>query len=330
MRGADGEESLVGAFTAARPRLVGLAYRITGSRIDAEDIVQEAWLRAQRSDWSAIERPEAWFTTVVSRLALDHLRSAARRRETYVGPWLAEPVRSHTLLGATSTPGQAPGWSDATRPADRSSAGSTAPGAPTDPAEEVELAETLTFGFLRLLETLTPVERVVFLLAEVFDTPYREIAAVVDRTPEHCRQIATRARRHVRDGRVRHDTGEEAARVVRELLVAVALGNIDQAVSLLAGDAVLISDGGAAVHAARRPVEGAARVARFLVNLARRYARARSELAEINGQPGLVSWVDGELFWAISVEVRDGVVQSIHTVRNPAKLAALEITTPIV
>ncbi|MGH9213627.1 MAG: RNA polymerase sigma factor SigJ [Acidimicrobiales bacterium] len=302
----DGDEpaaSMTEVFTAARARLVGLAYRITGSRIDAEDLVQEAWLRARHTDWTTIERPEAWLTTVVSRLALDHLRSAAHRRETYVGPWLPEPVLSESL--------------------------DLAPAAAPDPAAVTELSESLTFGFLRLLETLSPVERVVFLLAEVFQTPYDDIAAVVDRSPENCRQIATRARRHVQAGRPRHDTGGDAARVVRGLLVAVGQGDIEQAVALLADDAVLVSDGGAATHAARRPVEGADKVARFLVNLARRYWMVRSELVEINGEPGMVSWLDDKVFWAVSAEVRDGVVSSIHTIRNPDKLAALDITTPM-
>jgi RNA polymerase sigma-70 factor (ECF subfamily) len=164
----------------------------------------------------------------------------------------------------------------------------------------------------------------------VFEVPYSEISAVVDRTPEHCRQIATRARRHVQDGRVRHDTGADAAKVVRDLMVAVRFGDVERVISLLADDSVLVSDGGAESIAARRPVVGAARVARFLVNVARRYADADGEQVEINGEPGLVIWQDGEPEFAVSVEVCDGVVRSVHAVRNPAKLAALEITTPIV
>lgn len=295
------DDGLTEAFTAARARLAGLAYRITGSRIEAEDIVQDAWLRAQRADWDTVDRPDAWFTTVVSRLALDHLRSAAHRRERYVGPWLPEPVRTVVLPG---------------RPDDQ------------DPAILSELAESITFGFLRLMEALSPVERVVFLLAEVYEVPYRDIAPVVERTPEHCRLIATRARRHVRDGRVRNDVGTDAAPVVRELLRAVQRGDVDRVVQLLAGDAELVSDGGPDTHAARRPVRGAGRVARLLVNLSRRYA-PRSEMVDINGDPGLISWRDDKLFWALAFDVRDGTVTSIHAIRSPAKLAALQISSPI-
>ena len=164
------------ALVAERPRLLGLAYRITGSRIDAEDVVQEAWERARRAGVDEVDRPSAWLTTVVSRLALDRLRAAQRRRENYVGPWLPEPVV------AVDEP--------------------TGPGA--DPAELVEMAESLTFGFLRVLESLTPVERVVFVMADVFGVPFGEIAAAVDRSPDACRQMASRARRRVRD---QHRTG---------------------------------------------------------------------------------------------------------------------------
>jgi RNA polymerase sigma-70 factor, ECF subfamily len=295
--------ALTEVFTTARARLVGLAYRITGSRLDAEDIVQDAWLRAQRADWSTIERPEAWLTTVVSRLAFDHLRSATQRRETYVGPWLAEPVRA---------PSVDPAPSDA-----------------ADPAAVAELSESLTLGFLRVLEALSPIERVVFLLAEVFGTPYRDIATVVDRPPATCRQIASRARRHVQAGRVRGDPSRDAARVARDLLVAVGHGDIDRVVSLLADDATLVSDGGPDAYAARVPVQGRARVARLLVNVARHNPRVQNELVTINGEPGMIGMLDGELFWALSIHVVDGTARSIHTIRNPDKLAALAVTTPM-
>jgi RNA polymerase sigma-70 factor (ECF subfamily) len=301
--------SLTEVFTAARPRLVGLAYRITGSRIDAEDMVQEAWLRSQRVDWSTIERPEAWLTTVVSRLALDHLRSAAHRRERYVGPWLPEPIRADDPgPAAIGGPGAPPG----------------------DPADLVELSESLTFGFLRLLDTLSPVERVVFLLADLFDMPYKEIGAVVGRRAETCRQIASRARRHVRAGRVRHDRRPEAERVAAELLRAVGAGDVDRAMSLLADDVVLLSDGGPEAHAARRPVRGPDRVGRLLVNIGRRYAAQHSERATINGEPGVVIVAGGRTVSAVSVEVAGGRVHAVHVVVNPGKLAALDVTTAIV
>lgn len=303
-------------LTAERPRLVGLAYRITGSRVDAEDVVQEAWLRAQRVDWSTVERPEAWFTTVVSRLALDQLRSARRQRETYVGPWLPEPVRTAPW----------PGIPAAGRP------GETTGARADDPAELAEVAESLTFGFLRVLETLGPAERVVFLLADVFDTPYDQIAAVVDRSPEACRQLASRARRRVQDGRVRHDLPDDARRVVASLLVAISAGEVDEVVSLLADDAVLVTDGGVAARAARRPVVGAVRVARFLINLNRRITSTMSvELASINDEPGVVVRLeDGEVYYAMAVQVSEGRAIAIHGVRNPSKLGGLDIDTAMV
>jgi RNA polymerase sigma-70 factor (ECF subfamily) len=295
-------------FAAERPRLVGLAYRITGSRFDAEDIVQNAWLRAQQADWSAIDRPEAWLTTVVSRLALDELRSATHRRETYVGPWLPEPVRFDGPW-AGGTPGTS---------------------APTDPADAAELSESLTFGFLRLLEALSPIERVVFLLAEVFPTPYREIAAVVDRPPETCRQIATRARRHVQAGRVRPDPVEDANRVAQELIAAVGAGDLDRVMTLLADDVVLVSDGGAQTYAARRPVRGRDKVARFVVNLGRRYAgKVMVEGVTINGEPGVLASSRDKPVLVLTAQVTNGTVQSIHAIRNPDKLAALALDTPI-
>jgi RNA polymerase sigma-70 factor (ECF subfamily) len=305
--------SIEAVFAAERPRLVGLAYRVTGSRLDAEDVVQEAWLRAQRVDPAELERPEAWFTTVVSRLALDSLKSARRRRETYVGPWLPEPVRTlpdpRVPPRAGVTPGAVAARDD-------------------DPAELAALAESVTFGFLRLLETLGPAERVVFLLADVFDTPYDEIAAVVDRTPEACRQLASRARRRVRAGDVRHDLPDDANQVVRELLVAVGAGDIDHVIALMADDVLLVSDGGAAAYAARRPVVGSRRAARYTVNLAQKWLpRCHVELMVINGEPGLVMRLRGhdEVFVAMAVQVCEGRVAALHFVRNPDKLAALAL-----
>jgi RNA polymerase sigma-70 factor (ECF subfamily) len=310
-------------LTRERPRLLGLAYRITGSRVDAEDIVQEAWLRARRVDWSEVDRPEAWLTTVVSRLALDELKSARRRRELYVGPWLPEPVRTPGGVGVSVT-----GSPD--RPPE--SGTSAVPGASSDgdPAATVELAETLTFGFLRLLERLTPVERVVFLLADVFDAPFDQVAAAVDRNPATCRQIASRARRRMREGRPRQDPPEDVARVARDLLVAMGAGDVDRVVSLLAEDVVLLSDGGPDARAARRPVTGPERVARLLVNVTQRYQPwVEVEVASINREPGIVVRLSGRLWLAQSLHVVDGAVAAIHLVLNPDKLAALELSTPI-
>lgn len=294
-------------LAAERPRLVGLAYRITGSRADAEDIVQEAWFRAERADWSAIRSPQGWLTTVVSRIALDTLKSATRQREEYVGPWLPEPVVTSFNAGRAEVRDD------------------------SDPARLAELAESVTLGFLRLLENLTPLERVVFILADVFDTPYQEIGAVVGRSAQACRQTATRARRHVRARQRGHDPPADAQRVAKELMVAIAGGEIGQVVSLLADDVVLVSDGGSKRHAARRPVLGPERVARLLVNLSRRAADTQGQtyMTVINGEPGAVLWDRGELYGVATVHVHQGRVVELHFVVNPDKLSGLETVASV-
>jgi RNA polymerase sigma-70 factor (ECF subfamily) len=195
-----------------------------------------------------------------------------------------------------------------------------------------ELAESLTFGFLRVLETLTPIERVVFLLADVFDTPLPEIAQVIDRSPQATRQVASRARRRVRAGEVRREAPDDAARVVVELIDALGAGDADRAIALLAEDAVLVSDGGPRAHAARRPVVGRDRVSRFLQNLTRRFAEAdvRVEPALCNGEPGAVVRQGDRCLAVASAHVVDDEVAAIYVVVNPDKLAALEIAGPMV
>jgi RNA polymerase sigma-70 factor (ECF subfamily) len=276
-------------FERERSRLVGLAYRITGSRTAAEDVVQDAWLRWHRADRNSIVRPAAWLTTVTSRLALDHLRAAGRSRETYVGPWLPEPTSVEL-----------------------------------DPSERAELAESLSLGFLTVLERLGPTERVVFLLADVFGVPFDEIALVVDRTPEACRQVASRARSRVRDGRPRFGASDEQAwQVVSAFLAAAQHGDLDSLVSLLSEDAISLSDGGARHRAARRPVV-AARIPRLFVNLAARMPPGTEvELKVINGEPGVVLSLDGEPYQAIAFTVEDGLISRIWTVRNEDKLDGL-------
>lgn len=283
-------------FEAERPRLVGLAYRITGSLGDAEDIVQEAWLRLRRADPATVERPAAWLTTVVSRLALDHLKAARYQREVYVGPWLPEPVVGGPL--ASSSRG---------------------------PEELAELAQSLTLGFLHLLEQLNPTERVVFILADVFDVPYREIAESVGKSEAACRQLASRARRRIRAAAppVYRPPSDEVARTVGEMLAAVMAGDVDHLVGLLSTDAVLISDGGPRYRAARHPIVGAVRLARFMVNLARRLTEATFVPVSINGEYGLVAEIDGRPFLAMAVHVDDGRVRNLHIIRNEEKLAGL-------
>jgi len=289
-------------FAAERPRLTGIAYRITGSLTDADDVVQEAWLRFSRaldtaSSAEPIERPAAWLTTVVARIALDHLKAARREREVYVGPWLPEPIASDPL--AVSRPG---------------------------PEEMAELASSLTLGFLHVLETLNPVERVIFVLADVFDVPFKEIAETVGKSPDACRQIASRARRRVQEARPHRYSppDDEAARVVGEMLAATTAGDIDALVRLLADDAVLVSDGGANKRAARHPIRGRDRLARFLANIGKRYSHATIEPVALNGELGMVIYEDGERLAAMNFEVGNGMVCEVHIIVAEEKLAALD------
>lgn len=276
----------VDVFEAERPRLLGLAYRILGSAVDAEDVVQEAWVR-----WSAardIERPAAWLTTVVSRLALDAWRAQQRKREDYVGPWLPEPVAIE-------------------------------PG----PSERAELADSLTFGFLVLLDELTPVERVVFLLADVFGEPYADIAATVDKSEAACRQIASRARRRLQECRPTKPS-RSSAPLAAALLRAVSIGDVAATMALLDPDVVLTSDGGPHRHAARRPVLGADRVTRLLMNVTRRgLAHAEMQFVEVNQAPALVISFRGRPEIVVAIETNEDRVQAIRIVVNPDKLTHL-------
>jgi RNA polymerase sigma-70 factor (ECF subfamily) len=245
----------VDVFASARPRLVGLAYRMLGTIGEAEDVVQEAWLRWNVADRDAIGTPDAWLTTVTTRLALDRLKSARRRREReqYPGPWLPEPVVTEA-----------------------------------GPEDAAELADSLTLGFLTLLDRLGPVERAVFLLADVFGMPYSEVADAVGKTEVACRQIASRSRRRLQGSHSRKPTADER-RIVDELLVAMYLGDVSAVLQLLSPDAVCISDGGPHRRAARRPIVGADWVARFCIKVTRKTSDgSRVVPAAINGDPGVI------------------------------------------
>jgi RNA polymerase sigma-70 factor (ECF subfamily) len=275
----------VDVFQRERPRLVGLAYRMLGTVSDAEDVVQNVWLRWHKLRPGQVERPEAWLTTVTTRIALDHLRAARRRRESYVGPWLPEPLVNEA-----------------------------------GPAESAELADSLRLGFLTMLDQLKPVERAVFLLADVFGLSFAEIAGVVDKSEVACRQIASRARHRVRRPTTRRHVGSDRA-VVEALLTALATGDIDLVMEHLAPDVVCVSDGGATRRAARRPVLGAERVARLLVNLSRRYRGSISVRTElINGDIGTVISIDGVVDLVTVFEVEQDQVAVVRAVRNPDKL----------
>jgi RNA polymerase sigma-70 factor (ECF subfamily) len=287
-------------FAEERPRLLGLAYRLMAERADAEDVVQEAWLRWSTADQAAIDNPQGWLTTVTSRLALDRLRAIRRRREVYVGPWLPDPVSTQRT-----------------------------------PMETAELAESLTLGFLVLLDRLGPVERAVFLLADVFVEPFAVISEAVGKSEAACRQIAMRARRKVRSAAADEDgvRAPASAELLSELMVAVLSGDEEQAMHLLATDVVLLSDGGPSRRAARRPVVGPDRVLRLLAGGWRLFGfHSRpsptqwppSRLAIINASPTIV--VDAPTGAVIiSGEMRDGLVTHIWVRLNPDKLSGLEL-----
>ncbi|HST67863.1 MAG TPA: RNA polymerase sigma factor SigJ [Mycobacteriales bacterium] len=269
-----------------------VAYRMLGSVSEAEDVVQEAMLRLHAADRSEVRSPTAYTATVTTRLALDELRSARARRERYVGTWLPEPV-----LGEA------------------------------DPAERVELRESLAAAFLLVLETLGPVERAVFVLHDLFDVPYGEVAEVVDRTEVACRQIAARARRHVAARQQRFDPpAAERDRLVRRFLAAIEAGDVAGLERMLAADVTFHGDGGASGLGIKHPVPGPLRVARLLAGIvrqARRYG-LRLDPAVVNGGPG-ARVVDQEdrLLNVFALDVRDGQVVAVRSVINPDKLRHL-------
>ncbi len=279
----------VDAFEQQRGSLLGLAYRLLGSYADAEDVVQEAWVR-----WSSAappDNPAAWLRTVVTRLCLDELRSARARRECYVGPWLPEPVQSTD--GALG------------------------------PMDTAELRDSLSLGFLLLLERLSPPERAVFVLREAFALPYDEVADAVARTPAACRQLHVRAR-----GKLGNDlsTSSRSGRreLLERLLTAVATADVPGLAGLLTDDVVLVSDGGGVVSAARRPVRGADRVARFLIGIAGRVPDGTTmDEQEMNGAPCLVVRQEGPVTQVFSMDLAGDRVAALQIVANPGKLSHL-------
>jgi RNA polymerase sigma-70 factor (ECF subfamily) len=281
-----------------RPLLFSIAYRMLGSVAEAEDVVQEAFLRYHRAlgeQNAEIESPRAYLSAVATRLAIDHLRSARVRKETYVGEWLPEPLP-------------------------------TGGGAP-DAARHVEEADSLSMAFLLLLERLSPVERAVFLLHDVFDYGYDEVARIVGRTEANCRQLAVRARRHVDEHRPRFEASRgDRERLAARFFDAVGNGDMDGLVELLAADVVVYGDGGGIGPSWRRPIFGRDRVLRLLLGLGGfwRELGVTIRRTEINGQPGaLLLDSSGGLINVMTVDVADGVVQTVRSVINPDKLRHL-------
>jgi RNA polymerase sigma-70 factor (ECF subfamily) len=283
-------------YADLRPLLFSIAYRMTGTAGDAEDIVQEAFLRYHRRDEETVlETPRAWLTTVTTRLAIDHLRSARVRREAYVGPWLPEPI-------ATDVAG--------------------------DPSARVELRDSLSLAFLAVLERLSPVERAVFLLREVFDYGFDEIAPIVERSEANCRQLLVRARRHVDAERPRFPVSPERREELTDRFLGACMsGDVEALTAMLAADAAAFTDGGGMARAASKAIVGAPAVARFMVLIASRTPPAGIEIraAEINGQPGrLLVDAAGTVFGALVLDVDGDEIRRIDLVVNPDKLGRVD------
>jgi RNA polymerase sigma-70 factor (ECF subfamily) len=272
-----------------RPRLFGIAYRMLGSYEDAEDAVQEAFLRWHRSATEGIASDEAWLVSVVTRIAIDRLRLASTRREQYVGPWLPEPI--------------------ATDPA-------------TAPDRAVEISSDLSMAFLLLLERLGPEERAAFLLRELFDASYDEIANVLEKSEAACRQIVHRARERVRSGAPRNPVPPDAKeRLVERFVSALAAEDMDGLMSLLSDDVVWVSDGGGKVAAARKVVGGAERVMKMAVGWQRRgRGLVTHRIASINGEPAVLSLVEGRTIFTTSLALDGERITGVYRVLNPDKL----------
>ncbi|MDW4571872.1 RNA polymerase sigma factor SigJ [Microbacterium sp. M3] len=279
-----------------RGALLGLCYRMLGTVADAEDAVQETfvrWLRLSDAERAAIRNPAAWLTRVAGRICLDMLGSARARRERYVGEWLPEPVPGDSPLAAA---------------------------APVDPAERVTLDDSVSMALLVMLESLSPAERVAFVLHDVFGVPFAEIAETVGRTPDAVRQLASQARRHVREQRAGAATRQEHDAVARAFAAATTTGDLDALVSVLDPAVVLRSDGGRRVSAARRPVHGADRVARFLLGLPRLEPEAVIAPIETPDGMGFLATRDGEAIALLTLRVVAGRIADVYVMRNPDKL----------
>jgi RNA polymerase sigma-70 factor (ECF subfamily) len=286
-------------FERERGRLFGIAYRMLGSVSEAEDVLQDAWLRWHGVEHGSVVNPAAYLVSLVTRLSIDTLGAARNRLTDYVGPWLPEPLV-----------GRAAGLIDSS----------------DDPAARQERVDDLSIAFLLLLERLTPVERAVFLLRESFDFSYREIAGIVGKTEENCRQIDRRARKRLEEGRrpVPADP-EEHDRLLSGFLRALKDGDLEGMVSLLARDATLYSDGGGKARAALKPVPGGTSVARFLLGIWRQAPPDwEVRLVPVNGQPGFLNLIGGHLLSVVSFRAEEGLIREIYIVLNPDKLGRVE------
>ncbi|WP_308168216.1 RNA polymerase sigma factor SigJ [Nonomuraea sp. NEAU-A123] len=293
------QDPSLGSLMVERRRLLNLGYRMLGSVQDAEDVVQETyarWYALSEEGQREIDVPLAWLTRVASRICLDHLASARVRRERYTGEWLPEPVRDGTLWTSTGSQGG------------------------DDPADRITLDESVSMGMLVLLDSITPAERVAFVLHDVFGTPFTEIAETVGRTPAACRQLAASARRRLAQRRPGSHPAHEHQQVVSAFREACQSGDLDALVSLLDPDVESRSDGGGKVRAALRPVIGRDKVARLLLGLMRKVPGLELVEDDVNGTPGLTIRIAGATVAVLAMDVHDGLITDVWLVLNPDKL----------
>jgi RNA polymerase sigma-70 factor (ECF subfamily) len=278
-------------FESYRPYLFSIAYRMVGSASEAEDIVQDAYLRYRQAQSGEIRSLKSYLATLVTRLCLDHLKSARVQREQYIGPWLPEPLLTS--------------------------------GQDTLPFENAAQHESISFAFLVLLESLSPPERAVFLLHDIFDYDYQEIATMIGKSPASCRQLGHRARASIAARKHRYEPSHEVhLRLINHFLQACQEGDVEGLKELLAQDVVNYGDGGGKALAARRPVVGIEAVIRFWLTLVRKVpADLRITFEEVNGQPAIIMWIGDAVYNVVSFEVADGKIQAFRGILNPDKLA---------
>jgi RNA polymerase sigma-70 factor (ECF subfamily) len=282
-------------FQEHRELLFGIAYRMLGTVMDAQDMVQDTFLRWQRTSLDEVKSPRAWLTTVITRLCINHLKSARVQRETYIGTWLPEPLVER------------------------------------ESAENAQLADSLSLAFLVLLETLTPTERAVFILREVLNCEFSEIATIVKRSEVNCRQVLARARKHIEERRPRFDASpEQAEELMLRFQRAVINGEIENLLSTLASDVVLVSDGGGKAPALLAPIQGAETLARVVINGTRRFRSKTEELlqATVNGLPGLVSFEGERAVRVMAFGISGERIRMLFVITNPDKLRHLTRPLP--
>jgi RNA polymerase sigma-70 factor (ECF subfamily) len=290
-----GAENKTDVFDQYRPRLFGIAYRMLGTRDDAEDILQEAYIRWHSADRETIESPEAWLVSVVTRLAIDRLRKAYVQRETYIGPWLPEPLVTDPAMS---------------------------------PEVRAEFKSDVSTAFMVMLERLSPPERAVFLLHDVFEMAYAEIARIVAKSEEAVRQIVSRARTRVRSDKQRFKADEKSrASLIKKFIDASHAGDEKTLMSIFAEDVALTSDGGGVVNAARRTIYGSKRLTRLYtltIGKLRDNYHLATQMTTINGEPGIIEFLDGKPFAATTFSIAEGKIMSIYRVMNPEKLKTME------